>query len=360
MRLLCFIDILGSGGAQRQLVNLAVGFKKRGCDVSFLAYHADDFYLPLLRDNGIRLELIEEKSYLKRLLACRRFIRWGGFDAVLAFLEAPAFIAEFAGFPFRKWKLVVGERSTNPAILRSIRKRLFRLFHVFADCVVSNSEANRDLVKRVNPFLPDRRNVVIYNTYDLEALSPARFAADRQEDGKFHIVVAASHQRLKNLKNLALAISSLDRSLQDRLSVDWYGRQVKECFEENVRTVEELGLTDVIRFYPPTLDIYDKMAGADAVGLFSLYEGLSNTVCEAMCLGKPVLATDVSDNRLLLKDDRLISDASSPRSIAGTVSYLMSLPEEELKAIGRRNRNRAEELFSEDRIIGQYLSCFDR
>lgn len=115
-----------------------------------------------------------------------------------------------------------------------------------------------------------------------------------------------------------------------------------------------------LRFYPPTLDIYDKMAGADAVGLFSLYEGLSNTVCEAMCLGKPVLATDVLDNRLLLKDDRLISDASSPRSIAGTVSYLMSLPEEELKAIGRRNRNRAEELFSEDRIIGQYLSCFDR
>ena len=83
MRLLCFIDILGSGGAQRQLVNLAVGFKKRGCDVSFLAYHADDFYLPLLRDNGIRLDLIEEKSYLRRLFACRRFIRRGGYCKVI-------------------------------------------------------------------------------------------------------------------------------------------------------------------------------------------------------------------------------------------------------------------------------------
>ena len=32
-RILCFIDSLGAGGAQRQLVNLAIGLKKR--DYSF-------------------------------------------------------------------------------------------------------------------------------------------------------------------------------------------------------------------------------------------------------------------------------------------------------------------------------------
>ena len=39
------------------------------------------------------------------------------------------------------------------------------------------------------------------------------------------------------------------------------------------------------------------MIDADAVGIFSIYEGLSNTICEAMCLGKIVITTDISDNR---------------------------------------------------------------
>ena len=54
-RILCFIDSLGAGGAQRQLVNLAIGLKKRDYIVSFLVYHVDDFYLPILQENGIEI-----------------------------------------------------------------------------------------------------------------------------------------------------------------------------------------------------------------------------------------------------------------------------------------------------------------
>lgn len=40
MKILCVIDCLGSGGAQRQLVNLATAFKEKGHEVSFLVYHS--------------------------------------------------------------------------------------------------------------------------------------------------------------------------------------------------------------------------------------------------------------------------------------------------------------------------------
>ena len=45
-KILFFINYLGSGGAQRQIVELAVGFKKRGYDVKFLIYQKEygDFY----------------------------------------------------------------------------------------------------------------------------------------------------------------------------------------------------------------------------------------------------------------------------------------------------------------------------
>src|SRR5664280_841694 len=106
MKILCVIDSLGSGGAQRQLVNLAIGFKERGHEVSFLVYHRLNFYKESLEENNIPVYEIIEPNYLKRLLKMQRFIRGGGYDAVLSFLEAANFICELAGLPWRKWKLI--------------------------------------------------------------------------------------------------------------------------------------------------------------------------------------------------------------------------------------------------------------
>lgn len=61
-RILCFIDSLGAGGAQRQLVNLAIGLKKRGYIVHFLVYHVDNFYLPILQENCIGINSFENES----------------------------------------------------------------------------------------------------------------------------------------------------------------------------------------------------------------------------------------------------------------------------------------------------------
>ena len=255
MNILCFIDNLGSGGAQRQLVNLALALKEKGHIVSFLTYYKSEFYLSILQENNIAVTTIESPSYLKRVIECRKHIRSGKFDAVISFLETPSFIAEVASFPFRKWKLVVGERSAAPKILKTLKGRLYRLMHVFSDYVVSNSNTNRRMVKKANPFLLNRKNKTIYNIYNFDVLDPAKFEQEKPEEGKFHIVVAASHQRLKNLKNLAIAISLLDEDLKNRLAVDWYGRQVEECYKENLEIVRKLKLEDTIKFYPPTLDI---------------------------------------------------------------------------------------------------------
>ena len=56
--ILFFIDSLGSGGAQRQIVQLALGFKERNYKVSFLIYNkaASKFYYEYLRENEIWID----------------------------------------------------------------------------------------------------------------------------------------------------------------------------------------------------------------------------------------------------------------------------------------------------------------
>ena len=44
MRIILFTDCLGAGGAQRQLVGLAVMLKEKGYDVKVATYYDSDFY----------------------------------------------------------------------------------------------------------------------------------------------------------------------------------------------------------------------------------------------------------------------------------------------------------------------------
>ena len=75
--ILFFIDSLGSGGAQRQIVQLALGFKERNYKVSFLIYNkaASKFYYEYLRENEIWIDDIDEQNYFRRIIKVRRYIR---------------------------------------------------------------------------------------------------------------------------------------------------------------------------------------------------------------------------------------------------------------------------------------------
>ena len=214
MKILCVIDSLGSGGAQRQLVNLAIGFKGKGYEVSFLVYHSINFFKETLDENHIAVHEIIDPNYVKRLLKMRRFIRKGEYDSVLSFLEAANFICEISGLPWRKWKLVVGERSANPTILKSFKLKAYRWFHPLADYVVANSHANLSLIQKINPLLPKKKCQVIYNIVDFEKWKPDENYIPLKE-GKLRIIIAASHRYLKNLNGLVEAVNLLS----DRKSV---------------------------------------------------------------------------------------------------------------------------------------------
>ena len=67
--LLFFISGLGSGGAQRQIVELAVGFKGMGYNVRFLIYQKkwSEFYYQYIVNHGIEIDVIYEDNYFKRI-----------------------------------------------------------------------------------------------------------------------------------------------------------------------------------------------------------------------------------------------------------------------------------------------------
>ena len=364
MNILCVIDNLCSGGAQRQMVELALGFKKNGHIVSFLTYNNSSFYNATLDKAAITITCIAEPNYLKRLLKMRSLIRKGNQDVVLSFLDTPNFICELSGLPWRKWKLVVSERSANPNILSSYKGKIFRIAHLLADKVVCNSYANANLLRKVSFNLIKNKIEVIYNFIDFQKWEHPDVEYVPRKDGKLHLLVAASHHYLKNAKGLVEAIHLLPHLYKSKLHVDWYGRQdsveVLESFNETNQLVNKYNLNNVIQFHQPTNEMPKYMVKIDAVGLFSKYEGLPNAICEAMACGKPVIATNVSDIPLIVEEGitGFLSETCNPNSIQNTLQKLMDCSNEELLSLGKKGGKKAHMLFNENETVVKYENIF--
>lgn len=360
MKILCVIDELGSGGAQRQIVNLALSFKDRGHNIEFLVYHSDNFYYDILKKSDIEVVEVIENNYLKRILKMRKVIRNGKYDAVLSFLEAANFISTLAGFPYRKWKLVVGERSANPNIFKSFKLKMYRWFHLFASSVVANSYENIKMVKNINPVISEKKLHVIYNLIDFEGWKFNEMDYTYRNTGKFNLTVVASHQYLKNLNGLIEAVNLLNDQEKNSLIINWYGGDRSDNSKvEAINKISMYKLDKIFIFHEPTLQIASKVNQADAIGLFSFYEGLPNVVCEAMANQKAVIASDISDVGLLI-EERFIFDPNNPENISQKIRLLLSLDEADLREIGKNNYNSAISLFDKENIVKKYISIMSK
>ena len=360
MRILCFIDNLGSGGAQRQLATLAVGLEKRGHQVRFLVYHPQDHFLPLLEAAEIACDVIPPCSHGKRLLAVRGILRQGWQDVVLAFLEGPCFYAELARIPGQRWGLVAGERLADPRINRG-SGRWRRHFHRLADAVVCNSHTNRLMLENAFPNLTGKL-ATIYNTVDFEVFHPssAEYAVtETRATQPCRIVVAAAYHEKKNMMGVAKALLRMKQEpATSGIVIDWYGAVPPDpsAYRQAEHFIADNGLSHILRLHPPIRNIEQEYANASAAGLFSFFEGLPNVVCEAMSCGKPILLSNVCDAGNLVRHgvNGFLCDPGSPESMASALIGISALSDLERLRMGVESGGMAKILFDRNTVLERY------
>jgi glycosyltransferase involved in cell wall biosynthesis len=299
-------------------------------------------------------------------LKIRQFIRHGDYDAVISFLEGANFFCEVAGIPFRKWKLVVGERIADPQILKLPKLIIYRWFHFFADYIVGNSKANLELVRLANPFLRRSKCKLIYNIIDFQKWKPTTDYQPRQ-NSKIKLIIGSSHCYRKNLVGFVKALLLLSKQELNEFTVDWYGDRLTEPYYDNSyaearKIIEENGLENIISFFPATHEIHQRVQESDVVGLFSFAEGFPNIICEGMACAKPVICSAISDFPEIISDDSrlLLFNPGDPQSIKEAISYLLSLDNKQLIKIGLKNQRKAKDLFEKEFIISSYLDLLGK
>lgn len=278
-KILFIINALGNGGAQRVVQLLANSLNSADYSVKVLCisriekeYDHSGFEIDYLNHNGAHL------SKFQRIKAIRKYLKKDKPDVVIAFeyfINMDVIIATRG----LKLKVIVSERN-DPAqqkdrkLVNFLRDYLYRK----ADALVCQTpDAKAYFSEKVQ-----RHAVIIPN--------PVKSGLPQWsgEDSKKII----NFCRLEKQKNLPLLINAFERiyAADNGLELYIYGDgKEKESLQ---KFIDSKGLGKAVHLCAAVNNIHEIAAGCRLFVSSSDYEGLSNSMLEAMAMGMPTICTD--------------------------------------------------------------------
>mgnify|MGYP005993639819 CR=1 FL=1 len=274
---------MSNGGAERVISILSNAFVNNGYKVTVLAILGDDkdYYLDE-RVNYLPLECSNENKFqrvLSRLHFIRKNINKSENKVVISFMAQINVYAIVANL-FNRVNLVVSERNDpyqDPPskMLRKLRDFLYN----FVDQIVFQTpDAQKYFSEKIQ-----RKSVLIANPISNEIPKP--FRGERKKV----IVTAARLDEQKNLKLLIDAFNLIRKEYSEyKLQIFGEGPLEKELKSYTVK----LGLEKYVIFSGYSKQLHKDIIDASIFVLSSNYEGISNSLIEALALGIPVISTD--------------------------------------------------------------------
>lgn len=350
-KIICLIEDLSSGGAERQLVYLASVLKRIGYNVQVWTYYPNSFYLPMLQDAEVEYRYIPEaESKIKRLFVLRNRLKKYNPDVVIAYLDTACMIACIIKAMGVKYKLVVSERNTTQFL--SKRERLKFFCYRFADKIVPNSQTQSVFIRDNYPNLRSKVTTIT-NFVDTKKFSPIHHINTRCG---IKLMVAGRIVPQKNPKALIRVVKRLcDERI--RIDVTWYGDSYDSSFmSECTSLVHCLGISNSFRFLSSVVGIFRVYPQYDAFCLPSLYEGFSNVLCEAMSCGLPIICSNVGDNPRIVceKLNAFLFNPNDEEDMANTIKKFVFLSERERQEMAENSRNIALSQFSLEQFVLSY------
>ncbi|MBI4927450.1 MAG: glycosyltransferase family 4 protein [Anaerolineae bacterium] len=360
-RILMVIDNLSTGGAQRQMVNLAVGLKVRGYQPAIFCYAPGEWLAEPLIKAGIPIHRHMKNSRYSTdvVFALSNLVKAQKFDLLISFMTTPntyALLASLLSLPKRP-RVIVSERFTDLPGQVSRLERLARSLYRFSDAVVTNAHHQQRWLTQHVPGL-NGRLLTIYNGYDLATFRPA---ANEPDNHPLRLLAIASVSRYKNGLCLVEALGILREQYGLYPTVDWIGQRVLSgdrlvYLGEMDRAIQSHGLLGQWRWLDQRLDIVDQLQSHDVLVHPSYGEGLPNVVCEALACARPVILSNVLDHPLLVQDgvSGMLFDPQNPTDLAEKIAQFAALPVDERARMGRQGRAFAEANLSQERFVDEY------
>lgn len=367
-KILCLINHLGSGGAQRQMVYLNNLLNEKGYDVTLVTFYDLNYQENFLKNTN-KLVILNKGNRLKKLFDLIKLFYQLQPDIVISYLRGPNHLAALLRIanPFSNVRIITSERNFNVSGI-TLKEKLARIHHIFAKQVVCNAYSQKELLLQKMPIIK-RKLVYIPNVLDF-----TKFTKKSEYIFKdtIRFLVPASLIPSKNPMGLAKAVNYLSQNHPNlNFRVDWFGSKITQIqnnkrienglYKQIITFINDNNLAEKFQIHDTDPNLNNVFHTYDCLILPSFYEGCPNALMDAMACGLPILASNIGDNPLLIHESgkELLFDPYNTIDIAGKIKLFVTLSLEKRKQIGQTNYKKAKELFSEETFINKYISLLD-
>lgn len=301
IRIAFVIPTLDQSGAERQLTLLATHLPRDQYQVRVIALNRGGHFAATLGKHSIDVEVLEKRFRFDPMtwVRLRHSLRNEPPDLIQSFLfSANAYVRLPRVAPSRT-KVIVSERcvdSWKSGWQLSIDRRLSGRM----DAMTTNSESVKDFY--VSTVGVSKELITVIPNAVGQSKTANRETVREQLGLRSDHRVIGYCGRLAPQKCLSDLVWAFHLLLQDdqntRLLIIGDGPQRDELSE----LAEHMGSRNEIQFLGHRQDAAEIMAALDVFCLPSEFEGMSNSLMEAMSIGIPVVASDIAANRELVRD----------------------------------------------------------
>jgi glycosyltransferase involved in cell wall biosynthesis len=357
------IRSLDFGGAERQVVQLALGLHGRGIPVLVMTFYDGGALGEELVRAGVPRSSLgkcgrwDVVGFLYRLVQALRRARP---SAVYSFLSTANTLAALLR-PILPGTLVVWALRASTVDLTQydaaawLSYRAEQALACLPDLIIANSEAGkRDALAH---GFPHQSLVVVPNGIDTE-----RFSHD--EAGRRRVRAEWGISEQEKLVGLVARLDPMKDHAGFLRAAAAVAAELPEarfvCVGDGPDSLRlalqalaaEVGLGERILWSHPRQDMPAVVSALDvACSASSFGEGFSNALAEAMSCGILCIATDVGDAALIIGDAGRVVPAANPVALAAAITEMLRMSAEEGDAIRRRARGRMVENFGMDALV---------
>lgn len=339
---------LSKGGAERVVANLASQHAANGHHTVIITYsHSDGEYRLDSRVKRYELdqspgELLNPKTFIRRLFITRKICREEHLDVLVAFLDGGISYAILATM-FLKTKTIISVRNAPEVLYRSkLNRAQARYLYPLADGAVFQTNDARDWF----PKRLQRKSSVLMNPISDE------FYDISYEPEACKIVNCA---RLIEAKDQVLLVDAFSLVLKyyPRATLHIYG--VGKLQDKLERKIKDMGLNSSVFLEGRSNNVAEVLSTATIFVLSSKHEGCPNALMEAMAVGVPSISTDCpcGGPKMLIgnNDNGILIPVGDNKALADALVYLLSDPKarEDYSRKGKQvaYRFREEKVFEE-------------
>lgn len=344
---------LRAGGAERVISILANKFVATGvCVELYTWYKTDIFYTFDERVKIIQIPVESQStSFFNQMRWFRNNIIETKPDVVLSFL-APFNILTMFSLVGVKIPVLVAERNDPYFVSPKYNwfwKIVRNIAYKMADGVLVQTKVNKSHF----PWYIRRKSEIIYNpvTFSSDNIGRAFRSEKRKE-----IVSVTRLEKQKNVPMLIDAFSHFKESHPDYI-LTIYGEGEERIMLE--KKISDMRLNDSVFLPGRKQNVHEFIVGAEVFAMASNFEGMSNSLIEAMCLGLPCISTKVSGATDLIEDGRngILVDLEDTDGMFKAICEIVDNKEKALE-IGKKASAIYDDL-NVDVIAGQWLKYIE-